>query len=113
MCSYTTEQLTFQLLAPSGETYACGASTGAVSFDAVVTASDPTSVTLSPCVPGVQCESPPAKLDIVAVSLYANIPVGTFVTVEADVEPTSWGCSQVILILNSPSFGGMRVGIVA
>lgn len=106
VCNHTTEHLTFQLVAPGGEMYACGASTGSVSFDAVVTASD-TSLTLSPCTPNVQSEMPPAKLAITAVSLYAKIPPGTYVTVESDVEAASWGCSMAILIQNLPSFGGV------
>jgi hypothetical protein len=118
-CPHTTDQFSFSLSSYSDSTVqgpahllACGAETGSVSFPAVVTGADGTSLTLSACPDGGgACHT--LQVIVAAQDLSIPLPVGAFVRIDAAVHSTGDGCAQTLMVQNLPSFGGVPNPITA
>lgn len=108
-CPHTTDQFAFSLAGYGGEGHllACGAETGRVTFNAVVTGADTATVELGTCPAGVGCRNP-MTLTVLSPDLAVPLVVGAFVQVNAEVFHTGEGrCAQTLMIRNLPSLGGL------
>ena len=104
-CPHTTDQFSFSL-SGAGHLLACGAETGKVSFPAVVTAADSTTLELSTCPKGKKCGDT-LQLLVVAQDLSVPLFVGAFVRVDAAVFNTGEGCAEQLMVRNLPTFNGL------
>lgn len=117
-CPHTTDQFSFSLSTYADATaegsahlLACGAETGSVSFPAVVTAADGSSLTVTACSDGGGCHT--LQVIVAAQDLSLPMPVGAFVRIDAAVHSTGDGCAQTLMVENLPSLGGVPNPITA
>ncbi|MBI5532199.1 MAG: hypothetical protein HY898_05770 [Deltaproteobacteria bacterium] len=114
-CVRTADRLGMAIAMDGGKTLGCEfypAGIGSVTFqgsiDSVAYGTDSLEIGVNTCPPFANCISI-NKISVKAPGMYAYMPQGAFVTVQAEVvDASGWGCMQRIQIINLPEWEGMK-----
>jgi hypothetical protein len=104
-CPHTTDRFSFQLTWTGGPTLGCGAETGSVIRQAMVTNADTATAELVSCLPGAGCAET-FQLSVAAPDLAMPLIMGAFVQIQATVIATGEGCATSLIVANVPQIGG-------